>query len=450
MPRPHLTTKQKKILHSASPEAVMDIINRLRPFFRSNKWIGSGNRYRINTIKKLKFDTKDGNPLPKSKQRHLADYIASSGILHCIDGWIFLGRAINAHSNIDKHSAHHLAYYAELRAAMSLLACEGIGVFNYRHFIIDSDLKCIKIPKGGGTHEFTWLALEHWSNLGRSRDLLMRIIRPAGIPIQDWLISFGVGVSSQFLIGSSWLKSWGLDLKSISQDHEGRNEVSYHPNSLNYNNPENVEETSKFLRSLWEVFQPTEYSRFEFLDRYLLRQSIRETYLAIYGSTPEENPIDYENRIKTMVMSLDPGGLPPQHWINFLKNNDTHPLLNEVSIEDNVRSSRHHLQVLARSAMLLRVATGAASTLLAEAGYDFSDLEFWWIQFGGDVGLWDPPFDGNFVDLWADIDSALDNIASWEDLKTPDASYYSWKRDLAQDLSVLDNCERIALWGLGL
>jgi hypothetical protein len=70
--------------------------------------------------------------------RHLAQYIAASSILHCADGWSYLGRAINCLLKGDPHRVVHLAYYAELRAALSLLASEAIGVFSRNNFVIDA------------------------------------------------------------------------------------------------------------------------------------------------------------------------------------------------------------------------------------------------------------------------------------------------------------------------
>jgi len=57
----------------------------------------------------------------------LSEYIAASCLLHCSDGWSYLGRAISALLRGDPHRARHLAYYAELRAATALLAKVGVS-----------------------------------------------------------------------------------------------------------------------------------------------------------------------------------------------------------------------------------------------------------------------------------------------------------------------------------
>ena len=126
-----LNHQQKKILRTASNDSVINVLAGLNRCFRRNRWVSSTNRYIVKTIPKLKrHNLNDVN-----HNRDLASYIAVSAILHCFDGWIYLGNAISALSSGDAHTSHHLAYYAELRAAMSLLAGEGIGVFSNKHYV---------------------------------------------------------------------------------------------------------------------------------------------------------------------------------------------------------------------------------------------------------------------------------------------------------------------------
>jgi len=65
-------------------------------------------------------------------------FIAASSLSHSLDGWGYLAHAVESLLKGDKGIAVHLAYYAELRATMSFLACEGIGALNHLHFCTDS------------------------------------------------------------------------------------------------------------------------------------------------------------------------------------------------------------------------------------------------------------------------------------------------------------------------
>ena len=85
----------------------------------SNYWL-SRNRYRHDIVRTVTAEA--ANALDGRK---LADYAAASIPLHLSDGWCLLARAAGAVTNGDWPNAIHLGYYAELRAAMALLATQG-------------------------------------------------------------------------------------------------------------------------------------------------------------------------------------------------------------------------------------------------------------------------------------------------------------------------------------
>jgi len=78
----------------------------------------------------------------------MTGYVAVSAPLHCADGWSFLGRAVAAILLGDATAARHLGYYAELRAAMSLMAAHGVGIFNRTHFVVVTADDCRLVPQG--------------------------------------------------------------------------------------------------------------------------------------------------------------------------------------------------------------------------------------------------------------------------------------------------------------
>ena len=104
------------LIRKLSRDNVAQALARLDPFIAKRRWLAKTNRYAINTVERLALDLKPGKTL---HAKHLAQYIAASSILHCADGWSYLGRAINCLLKGDPHRVVHLAYYAELRAALS-------------------------------------------------------------------------------------------------------------------------------------------------------------------------------------------------------------------------------------------------------------------------------------------------------------------------------------------
>src|SRR5689334_737896 len=132
-----------------SRENVETTFSGMRRFICESQWIGSSNRYGADTIQRIQSDNKKNRV---REPRQLSQYIAASTLLHCADGWSYLGRAFTALLGGDSSRAIHLAYYAELRAAMSLLATEGIGVFSNAHFFIDAPNSAKLMQTRSGTH----------------------------------------------------------------------------------------------------------------------------------------------------------------------------------------------------------------------------------------------------------------------------------------------------------
>src|SRR5207249_10608520 len=141
-----------------------------------------------------------------------------------------VGRAMDAIARGDASACRHLAYYAERRAVVALLATEGIGVFFDQHFGLDGQGQC-KSRTNIRTHQIAWSALEYWAGSPRSGELLASVVRPAGTPLGTWLDSFP-RKASVTAIGKEWLLAWGLDLQRFGEDRVARNEASYRPTRL--------------------------------------------------------------------------------------------------------------------------------------------------------------------------------------------------------------------------
>src|SRR6185436_17477307 len=131
----------KRALRTASRQAVRDDLNALHPSLRRRRWLPASNRYITDTIDRLKKDRQT-----TINAADLAAYIAASAPLHCADGWVFASRALAALVCGDANTARHMGYYAELRAAMSILASEGVGVFDKYHYVVPAQGNYGAIP----------------------------------------------------------------------------------------------------------------------------------------------------------------------------------------------------------------------------------------------------------------------------------------------------------------
>jgi hypothetical protein len=446
-----LTDAQKKILAKASHTAIANTFQTLYSDITNNEWLHN-NVYSQNTTTTIEAHFKTNN----INHIDLCKYIAASIPTHCMDGWGFLGRAIHCVVRGDTNTARHLAYYAELRAAMSLLASVGIGVLNNTHVVIDSNGQACEFPAnhdGLGTHVFTWLALENWSKTQQAAGLIGEIIKVDSVSLRDWLDEF-VATGNLINIASYWLSNWGLDLKILINDHDARNIVSYRPSHLTNVAYVNAHESSTFIFDLWKTLNPYSSTRFNLLDRYLLRKSLQ----AIDRDTPLLNAqgeqISYIDRISFMLSKFSLNKAIFDEYINFFTGNDFPDpiILREAENRQQFNNPRHHFEVLSRATLLLRIATGSCFQLINSASFSSTDLEFWWNNLGVERGLWNrrnKPGNnsGDIISLWDDVDIALQKIDMWK-RRVNQPSYSGLINTQNTSLRVLESCERIGLWGL--
>jgi hypothetical protein len=357
----------------------------------------------------------------------LLEVIAVRGPLHAIDGWSYLGRAFASLLSGQAHSARHLAYYAELRAALSILASSGIGVFNRRNAVIDATGN-FQILSEIPTHDMAWLALSEWSTFSSSTVRLMSPIQLHSGSILDPFRAFFPGHTAA--AASDLMANLGFDLLQGAVDRDQRNWSSYQPSALAPLRTRPADDAA-FLRMFWQAFRPNGLE----LERHLLRRLL-ETEARIHGTEVYE----YEHRFAGMDDGLK-AVLPFQ----FLTREDDpvdHPFMLEVANQDLPASP---YAMLCRAALLLRFASGMAEENLRAAGVQPAvHLSNWWQTFGSDHGLWTPgtPPDSP-ADLWQDIQVALD-----DSLSAPTGHRHEWLSALGGDAMPMCQSERAALWNL--
>ena len=175
---------------------------------------------------------------------------------------------MTAFLNNSDGNAIHFAYYAELRATMSLFAGTGILINNGNNGYIDSSgafhnfndasyidstgtLQNIKKP----THKITWGLWEYWSKSSYAKDILDKGIilyptTPKNLDLQ--LISAKIGT----LATKNILNSWGTDLLQLQDDHKARNLHSYQAywsdKPLTKRNQSDID----YIKALWKLLLP--------------------------------------------------------------------------------------------------------------------------------------------------------------------------------------------------
>lgn len=428
-------------------------MQRVRRNFRSARWLTKTNRYATNLLERFHKDARS----KRVKESALREYIAASGPVHIIDGWSYLGRAADALLKGDPSTSIHLAYYAELRAAVAMLGLDGIGLFSAKHAVVQStgQIKLIsdKNKKGGtkGTHAFVWPALDWWSRPKSVQALLLGALGPGQTDIWTWLSSFQAGTSGA-AIGREWLRIWGLDLRQLSKDHFARNEVSYRPSRFRGNSNATTQSAVTFVTALWQLLEPSTGGRFDNLDRYLLRIAIEIAFRGVSGSPPSAAPDRFERDVELMLRRVGAEDDNAIRWSRFLRRLD-HPTDPRPIIAASERTystdEESAIQVMSRAALLLRLAIASAQEMLRSAGILQESLAFWWHQFGIERGFWrSGKQPASASDCWEDIRTCIEDANNWCNTADPSVSLMDFRDDNKWPTLSLGSFELISIWGL--
>lgn len=383
-------------------------------------WLGPSNPYQNGTLPPIQIAVTGED---------LIEIIAIRGPLHAMDGWSYVGRALNALVSGDPHVARHLAYYGELRGALSILASSGIGIFNKRNAVIDANGAIHNLTQRP-THDMCWATISEWALSTNSLNRMVKPLRLAGTSLLDpfrELFPSGASVAASYL-----MTEWGFDLAQGGEDRVERNWSSYQPTALADIKTTPADDAA-FLTMFWEALRPGGIS----LERHLLR-ILLEVEARLHG----EQLSAYEHAYN--------------RWDDSLKLRVPFDFLTRISISDAadhdflVHASQqampaHPYSMICRAALLLRLATGMAEENLAAAGIRPAvQFDAWWKEFGVTHGLWVPEAEpATSFQLWDDVALELEEAAI-----APTAHRHGWISALAGSAMRICKTERAALWGL--
>ncbi|MFI5160671.1 MAG: hypothetical protein ACHQHN_05305 [Sphingobacteriales bacterium] len=435
----------------SSRQAVKDILLDNQSNLNSFIWLNPQNKYLVNTIDTIFKDQSADRRFSNYRlyKNQLKEYIGISSILHCKDGWDFFSSAVGLLLEGNIANCIHMAYYAELRAAMSILASDGIGVFNNTHYWIDNS-NSLNHLNGPGTHDFVWHTFEEWSKVQTKSNSILNIVEINNSSIFDWLVASGMSptITTTTDLTRDWLKKWSIDLRVLGQDHISRNDVSYRPQEIKRSIRYLIEPRRNIETVLnnWAISEPTGTEKFRILDYYLLRECLFKYFENQYGRNPLESDI-------TAIMSSL--GMSQNTFLEDFLIKSEHPNVNMLFREANKKAISEHYQyrplpLLARAFLLLRLSTAFVKDSLSYAGYTNSNLDFWWDDVGVKHGLWE---NGNkpapIEDLWSDIEIFIESV----NLHLSNAhanSPINYQNDLSKELLQMRKFQKPYLWGIGL
>lgn len=426
-------------LESADRSRVVSALGRL-PISGAEAWLSSANPYARSASERLRLDKQT---VPPAQEDDFADYVAAAAFIHAADSWAYLGRAISALLSGDAHGAVHLCYYAELRAALSLLSSEGIYVGNYITLALNGS-GTARITTDG-THVAAWKCLDKWGATNRGRDLLGEIVRPIGSSLDEWAgtIPGGIHHVVEDLIGDI-----AFDLSSFADDRERRNHVSYQPTRVA---PDDLltADAATVVDSVWSILEPDSRGTFPVLDRLLLSHILRRTYAASHPALDDDGnetgDTDWTDW-PTWVGAVAPAGASSDPYFVDLQATPVDELrdaaLSGVFTRSSGPLSAYLREMLLRTTILTRLATGACVELLSDSGLADDSVAEWVRGLGFARSLWakDQAPD-SLIDLWADTLVALDELGA-----APKDSYHAIVGSMKEYLAVLGQAERVAVW----
>jgi hypothetical protein len=442
-------------LHLASNVAITTALSNLRSTYNArNAWQNTTtNKYVLDTIEELGRDIL-ASSINNTDAVH---YLASSVFIHCFNGWNYLSNAINSMMEGDYGSAIHNAYYAELRSIFSILASQGIGVFNKKNILVDQNGIVHRVtPFNSPTHTFAKEAFDEWLNNPANSETILKLFTVGNAPLKDWIECTGISSALSGELASTKMKQWSLDLNIVNEEQKFRNFVSYNPLKFDLSTAtlaDNIENRLKFLIDLWKLCGPSDLFTLS-----ILRNSYESLYTNTYNVDIKDLDMkaDWERLFTDLGQNVNDS--KNQRIIQFLRR-DINTVENSVfNYADNVRHSTPILEgdvdpfgIISRACLLLLINTKIVESILRQSGTSKVDLKFWFDNIGLKSGFWGAAGEPqSFSDLWSDVEIEIEDIENW--INNPHTIFdaFNYKNDLKESTMHIRNFGKAYLWNTGL
>lgn len=359
-------------------------------------------------------------------------YVAASAPVHVLESTRYLGRAIQALLLQDFGVAKHLAYYAELRSTMGVLATEGIGVFDKWHVVLVDNYTFEKVPQKVPTHEFVWEAFDLWTREVSSSKLLSDAVVAWGLSLGEFCSATFSGATLHPYI-QAVLQEWGVDLQTYVEDRRSRNVASYRPAFAAITTTRGRITPIEFVQEFWALFEPSTIHSFEFVDRPMFRGC----YRAMRSQVVTKGSVLSRLRQQGITQA--------QSIAQYVGQPDLKkPLVFKLAAVKIGRDpAEHAMAMMSRAMLLVRIAIGSCSALLADAGFGIGDVRQWLQAITDASGITRGPFvDG--AELWDDVEDAMSELKAL--LPLPDQHELIMQNSSV--VATLQQCERLSVWGL--
>lgn len=369
------------------------------------------------------------NSVPSDK----AVCLAAEQVIHMAESWRYFSSAMYAFLNHENGNAVHLAYYAELRAVLSIFSGAGIRIKKGDAYWLDSASVAQSIPPHA-THDLVWKLWKEWVTRPDAKSLLENNIRiEAGVTLKHFeakLMQFNPGV----LLGQ-----WGYDLVNLSDDHLARNQASYIAYWRDKPLSRMTVSQLDFVKSLTELFLSSGSGLV--FDKALIQYAVNQTVEGSLDPDPANahtHPADRKNKLDEIAEFVaKQSGANKNHLLLNLSANIGESVFEKAKQQNDAAEN-----VLSRAAFLSRLAMLSVKQNTVSARNDHAKK--WLRNWLEHCGAWQPDMGGSLADIETDLSDALDNFP------TAAASVPAelWNSDNAFSTSKVTNLHACIAWGV--
>lgn len=288
-----------------------------------------------------------------TKCNDICKYIIYSSISHFYDAWEYAGCAIDSLLKQHNPMAIHFAYYAELRAMLSILASCGIAAQDREKFMtITVESSQDKIIYTNGTAHVLWDHVNNWFKLNKNAvDLFKYTDLDNNFSIYDFLgeINHTSAISIQI---SDFIEDIFKCLNIAKNDRKLRNAKSYKPQTLINEVNTKLPIESDYKRAIF-LLKTCE----SWMANDVIFQSLDRSILIYIINTIIKSKIEAGDNIEDLTKNIDL--LLKKHKIPYIKDNNKYKhdnnSMNDEIVELGVLESDNPIEVIANSILLIRI-----------------------------------------------------------------------------------------------
>lgn len=371
--------------------------------------------------------------LPATEPMTTPAALAVDALVHLTEGWRFLSAALSSMLGNAPAQAVHFAYYAELRAAMSLLSSHGMRVSNQDNSYLEHG-GTSKVPpwRKERTHTVVWKLWKAWAATPAAEALLFDQLKILpSVTIGDLKASVGR------IAANPTLTRWALDL-AMGNEHKARNQASYEtPTARIPLQPMQVSDF-EFVRDLWALAEPTGFGlRFEQeLVRYLVNAELEGE--DDDGAIDEVAQAAWRQRL---VDDLERTTGTPRATLEAFFNGGASPsTIFQLAFDSDVKPAN----MIARAFFLLRLATLMPNSALAS--HPTTLAKEWLKDWLEHAGLFDPTDGTQPEEKWMDFEH-LSQLAT-PPMPLPAQLHSASSRSM--DTHLLSRADALLAWSTSL